>query len=1144
MTSTVDRLIGELIEFLTPVYLALESPAGFRTFIRRLGHDPAAASVEAAVSSLAATAEVLSEFVELLGEKAWDGQPLDDADLRRIAAEVPDVVQALRELPDVLEGVDLGPSFFSEVLDLLVVEYLQFRTPAVLRALVLLGVIESDLVEPGEAEGRAVAFERYHIRWERLERFIGSPFDLMEEVYGVGGADFDANRLLSNVALLIDELGVTAIPMELPEPLADMVDDHAGDGATLVGLDVPLHRMLLGDTDVDVGLIAFPMKGRAAPVEEDGGIGVMPYVGGELTGQRPITDDGTWLFQVEAGAELAGGIVFGLHPSGLRVDAGVLDNTVPAGSFRMEVEKAKAGDQQAILVLGDPDGTRLEAEGFTLGVGGEDGDFYVAFGVRALRLVVDVSDDALLSQIVSAPIVADAGDLVGGWRLGRGIYLEQGSGLRLRIPVSVDLAGVLRLRQLGLELAFRPEVALTTTVSGDLSLGPLSLSMEELGFRTAIAGNPNGTFGTFDLDVGVRFPTGYAAGLDAGPISGGGALRRGDHEYRGALTLRFESFGLSAFAVLTTRMPSGEAGWSFLAAIFGDLDVQLGYGFRLTGVGGIIGIDRGVDVEELRTVLAQGRLDSVLFPRSPIQDAAVILEDMATVFPPRRGQYLIGPMAKVAWPTPTLIEGKLGIVLELGAQTRAVILGSLAAVLPNKSAAIVVLQIDFIGTVDFATGAIGFDARLTNSRILSWPVSGEAALRTGWGSRAGLVASVGGFHPEFSPPPGFPTLQRMTIDFATNNPSLTLTAYLAVTLNSVQAGANASLYVKGPKIIFVGRFAVEGSVGFDALITFDPFAFDAKLWLGLNLLLDGDVICGISGDLRVRGPNRYEINGSVRASVLGVSVKVEVNKTWGDPIIETAQVVDGVHLLRTAVQAAEGFEPIAVSTRVSGVGFAGQGRPEHALVDPSGGVRFLQRALPLAVPIDRIGTSRLVEERTFDLAFTDDGSAIGGKDATSEFVRGAFFDLTESERLRGRATEPYKSGIELRGPDDVIIDESAAQTFDFAYETVFLGDDEEDTRPLSDHTVDPVVIDRFIRMTAERTSAPLNGNYVAEVLRRRRIAVQPVTYVAVGEAAVDRGPRPIRAADGSVVTGPLSAMMKQLGRDERVIARYFAAPVG
>ncbi len=488
--------------------------------------------------------------------------------------------------------------------------------------------------------------------------------------------------------------------------------------------------------------------------------------------------------------------------------------------------------------------------------------------------------------------MADAGDVVGGWRPGRGIYLEQGSGLRLRIPLTADLAGVGRLRQLGLELELEPRVALTATVSGDLSIGPLFLSVEELGFRTAIVPNPSGAFGAFDLDAGVRFPTGYAAHLDAGPVSGGGALQRRDHEYRGALALRFASLGLSATALLTTRLPSGAPGFSFLACLFGDVNVQLGYGFRLTGVGGIIGVDRGVDVEELRAVLSEGRLDSVLFPSAPIQDAAVVLEDTAAIFPSRRGQYLVGPMARVAWPTPTLIEGKLGVVVELGAETRAVILGSVVAALPDRSAAIVVLNLDFIGTVEFASGAIGFDAQLTNSRILSWPVSGEAAVRTGWGPSAGLVASIGGFHPEFSPPPGFPALQPMTIDFATNNPKLTLTAYLALTLNSVQAGANASLYAKGPKIIFVGRFAVEGSAGFDALIHFDPFAFDAKLWLGLNLLLDGDVVCGIGGDLRLRGPNRYEINGTLRVSVLGVTVKVRIDKAWGDAIAEAAQLVE------------------------------------------------------------------------------------------------------------------------------------------------------------------------------------------------------------------------------------------------------------
>ncbi len=134
-------------------------------------------------------------------------------------------------------------------------------------------------------------------------------------------------------------------------------------------------------------------------------------------------------------------------------------------------------------------------------------------------------------------------------------------------------------------------------------------------------------------------------------------------------------------------------------------------------------------------------------------------------------------MARIAWGTPTLIEGKLGVVLEIGQQARLLILGSITSMLPVKDAAIVVLNLDFIGSIDFATGAIAFDATLINSRILAWPISGEAALRTGWGPSAGLVASVGGLHPQFPVPANFPTLQAITIAFGSNNPSVTLTAH-------------------------------------------------------------------------------------------------------------------------------------------------------------------------------------------------------------------------------------------------------------------------------------------------------------------------------------------------------------------------------
>ncbi len=148
--------------------------------------------------------------------------------------------------------------------------------------------------------------------------------------------------------------------------------------------------------------------------------------------------------------------------------------------------------------------------------------------------------------------------------------------------------------------------------------------------------NDNGQFGRFDVVPGLQFPTGYAAALNAGPIQGGGGLFIYDHEYRGALALKFQSFGLAAFAILTTRLPGGEQGFSFLASLFGEFEIQLGYGFKLTGLGGVIGVHRGANVEALRETLAAGRLDSILFPASPSRTRPSSSMTWRRSFPPGR----------------------------------------------------------------------------------------------------------------------------------------------------------------------------------------------------------------------------------------------------------------------------------------------------------------------------------------------------------------------------------------------------------------------------------------------------------------------------------------------------------------------------
>src|SRR5918995_1861592 len=106
------------------------------------------------------------------------------------------------------------------------------------------------------------------------------------------------------------------------------------------------------------------------------------------------------------------------------------------------------------------------------------------------------------------------------------------------------------------------------------------------------------------------------------PTAFDGNLSIRDNEYRGALALKFETFGFSAFAILNTKLPGGQPGFSFVASIFGDFVIPLGYGFFLTGLGGVIGLHRTINTDALREVLFAGRLDNLIFPADPIANAA------------------------------------------------------------------------------------------------------------------------------------------------------------------------------------------------------------------------------------------------------------------------------------------------------------------------------------------------------------------------------------------------------------------------------------------------------------------------------------------------------------------------------------------
>ena len=75
---------------------------------------------------------------------------------------------------------------------------------------------------------------------------------------------------------------------------------------------------------------------------------------------------------------------------------------------------------------------------------------------------------------------------------------------------------------------------------------------------------------------------------------------------------------------------------------------------------------------------------------------------------------------------------------------------------------------------------------------------------------------LGGFHPEYEPPPiALPDLRRLSIQLLTgNNPRLGLETYFAITSNTVQFGARLELYAAASK------FNVYGFMSFDVLLRF------------------------------------------------------------------------------------------------------------------------------------------------------------------------------------------------------------------------------------------------------------------------------------------------------------------------------------
>src|SRR5205823_969643 len=153
------------------------------------------------------------------------------------------------------------------------------------------------------------------------------------------------------------------------------------------------------------------------------------------------------------------------------------------------------------------------------------------------------------------------------------------------------------------------------------SLGPISASIEGLGATVGLtlSREPEATFG-------FLAPTGIGLSCNAGGITGGGFVSHDEAQarYAGILDLKFGEIGLTAIAIITTKLP-GKTDGGF--ALYININVTfspyitLPYNFNLQGCGGLLALNRTMDVEALRSGLKNKTLNSILFPEDPIANA-------------------------------------------------------------------------------------------------------------------------------------------------------------------------------------------------------------------------------------------------------------------------------------------------------------------------------------------------------------------------------------------------------------------------------------------------------------------------------------------------------------------------------------------
>lgn len=1032
MTNTLDTISEEFTKILLPLKSGFSSPAEAEALLKLLGWKlppglkdigltgiDLKALIEKFEILIASTPEeredfelMASRYAEVLGAAIILGNNI---------ANVMKAISNLQGLPsDYLSKTKIHEKLYLRLLDFLIIEYFKHSHYSQYCFFVLLGIFELT-IETGNTSDYSVDYIKHEIIYSRITQVFSDPKKLFQEVYGWETPSFKSVDLLINFAMLLESFGAL-IEVKKMRPnweelfLARPVPEALINPMPQVDLAL---MQSLERNGVEVGLSAFGLR-KTTQTGTDGGIGIAPYIRGTTEIEFPITP--RLFFEIDTTLDVQGGIALLMRAGkdiALKVDLLSSDQGTALVSGKI-LFTLRLGSNTSIplTLISIPGGTRVQSQQIfiTAGAGisgNKDLDLIVEGGLRGGKLIITAGEgDGFLKKILPAEAIELDFDIIIGYSSKTGVYFKGSSALEIRFPVHFVL-GPIGIE--GLTITLKPEngkipIALGADITA--KLGPLSAVVENMGASASFSfpADQKGNAGPLQIDLGFKPPSAIGLSLDTSAVKAGGFLQIKPDEYIGALELEIKAIKLAikAIAIINTKLPGGEPGFSLLVIITAEFSpITLVFGFTLNGLGGLFGYKREFNRDELRLGLKTKALDSILFPKNVIANITKIVGDLKNVFP-IGNNFLIGPMVKIGWGA-SLVTAEIGIIIQIPEPIIA-ILGVIRLQLPDPKDAILKLQINFLGIIDFEKKMLSLDSSLTDSRILTMTLTGEFAVRLGWGFPPVFIFSSGGFHPDFKEAPvELQHMERLGLQIINEEEvKLGVDTYFALTTNTVQIGAHARFWAKS------GSYTAQAEVGFDALIQFKPFFFSIAIFLTGKVTGPMiDVVIEVKGNLS--GPNPWHTWGFAHAKVLFFEITIPFDKTFGDPIEELSAGIENVlKLLMEEIPKNTNWKTTTVINGISKVSLREiTPDPDNMIVHPNTILSFNQRVVPLEVAIHNFGNKGVDEPKKFSITANVPQATVSDTKLYDSFAPGNFFEIGKDQKLSRPSFEQMKSGNEF-----------------------------------------------------------------------------------------------------------------------------------